>query len=83
LKSDERSPAISTYLSYAGPFEVLTDEDTVIHHIEVCSFPNWIGDAQVRFAKRDGDLLTLSTQPMTFRGMERTAERVWDRVGSG
>jgi hypothetical protein len=80
--ADERSAAISTYLSYAGPFEVLKDEDTVIHHIEVCSFPNWIGDAQLRFAKLNGDLLTLSTKPMTFQGMERTAELVWERVGS-
>jgi len=54
---EERSEAISTYLSYSGPFEVLADQDTVIHHIEVCSYPNWIGNAQVRFAKLDGDLL--------------------------
>jgi hypothetical protein len=42
---------------------VLPDEDTVIHHIEVCSYPNWIGNAQVRFARLEGDLLTLSTKP--------------------
>lgn len=77
----ERSDAISTYLSYSGPFEVLTDQDTVIHHIEVCSFPNWIGNAQVRFVKLDGDVLTLSTRPMMLQGMERAAEVVWERVG--
>ena len=77
----ERSEAISMYLSYSGPFEVLSDRDTVIHHIEVCSFPNWVGNAQVRFAKLDGDLLTLSTKPMTFEGVERRAELVWERVG--
>jgi Lipocalin-like domain len=49
----ERSEAISTYLSYAGLFEVLPHRDTVIHHIEVCSYPNWIGNGQVRFAKRE------------------------------
>jgi lipocalin-like protein len=77
---EERSEAISTYLSYAGRFDVLPDQDTVIHHIEVCSYPNWIGNAQVRFAELDGDLLTLSTEPMTFQGVERTAELVWERV---
>jgi hypothetical protein len=81
--AEERSEAISTYLSYSGPFEVLTDQDTVIHHIEVCSYPNWIGNAQVRFAKLDGDRLTLSTKPMTFQGVERTAELVWERVAHG
>jgi hypothetical protein len=77
----ERSEAISTYLSYSGPFEVLADRDTVIHHIEVCSYPNWIGNAQVRFAELDGDLLTLSTKPMMFQGVERSAHLIWERVG--
>jgi hypothetical protein len=76
----ERGEAISTYLSYCGPFQVLSDQDTVIHHIEVCSYPNWIGNAQVRFAKLEGDVLTLSTKPMVLRGVERTAELVWERV---
>jgi Lipocalin-like domain len=50
----------------------------VVHHIEVCSYPNWIGDAQERFATLDGDLLTLSTKPMTFQGVERTVEFLWE-----
>lgn len=79
--AQERSEAISTYLSYSGPFEVLSDQGTVIHHIEVCSFPNWIGNAQVRIAKLDGDVLTLSTRPMTIQGTERTAELDWVRIG--
>jgi lipocalin-like protein len=78
---EERSEAISTYLSYSGPFEVLPDQDTVIHHIDVCSYPNWIGNAQVRFARLDGDQLVLSTRPMTFQGVERRAELVWERIG--
>jgi hypothetical protein len=78
---EERSEAISTYLSYSGPFEVLPAKDTVIHHIEVCSYPNWIGNAQVRFAKLEDALLTLSTKPMMFQGLERTAKLVWERVG--
>ena len=77
----ERSEAISTYLSYSGPFEVLPDQDTVIHHIEVCPYPNWIGNAQVGLANLDGDLLTLTTKPMTFQGVERSAHLVWERVG--
>jgi hypothetical protein len=78
--AEERSEAIGTYLSYAGPFEVLSDQETVIHQIEVCSYPNWIGNAQVRFAKLDGDLLTLSAEPTTMQGVERTAVLVWERV---
>ena len=60
---------------------MLPDQDTVIHHIEISSYPNWIGNAQVRFARLEGDLLMLSTKPMTFQGVERRAELVWERVG--
>jgi hypothetical protein len=77
----ERSDAITTYLSYSGPFEVLAGEDTVVHHIEVSSYPNWIGKPQVRFATLGGNTLVLSTKPMVFQGVERRAELVWERVG--
>jgi hypothetical protein len=80
---EERAVAISSYLSYAGPFEALPDRDAVVHHIEVCSYPNWIGDDQLRFVRFDGNLLTLSTPPMTFQGVRRTGELVWERVGRG
>jgi hypothetical protein len=73
----ERSEAISRCLSYTGVFELLAHRDTVIHHIEVCSYPNWIVNAQMRFAKREGDLLVLSTKPMTFQGVKRSAQLVW------
>jgi hypothetical protein len=35
----------------------------------------------VRFARLEGDLLVLSTKPMTFQGVTRSAELVWERVG--
>jgi Lipocalin-like domain len=79
---EERSLAISTYISYSGPFEVVPGQDTVIHHIEVCSYPNWIGNSQVRFVQLEGDhQLVLRTKPMTFQGVTRSAEVVWERVG--
>jgi hypothetical protein len=53
----------------------------VIHHIEVCSYPNWIANAQVRLARLDGHLLTLSAKPMTFQGVEQRAALTWERVG--
>jgi Lipocalin-like domain len=77
----ERSEAMRTYLSYSGPFEVVADQGTVIHHIEVCSYPNWIGNAQVRSATLEGNMLTLRTKPMIFQGVERRAEVLWERVG--
>ena len=68
-----------TYLSYAGRFEVLAEQNTVVHHIEVSSYPNWAGVAQPRTARFDGDVLTLTTRSPS--APERTAEAVWERVG--
>jgi Lipocalin-like domain len=76
----ERSEAISTYISYAGPFELLLDRDTVIHYIEVCSYPNWIGNPQLCLVRLERDLLVLSTKPMIFQGVTRSAELIWERV---
>ena len=76
---EERSGAISTYLSYSGPYELLPERAAVIHHVEVCSFPNWVGTDQVRSVKLDGDRLALSTTPTAPE--ERTDELVWERVG--
>ena len=73
------TPPMSAYLAYAGPFEVLADQDTVIHHVEVCSIPDWVGTAQVRSAKLEGDRLTLSFEPMIIQGVERRGELVWER----
>ncbi len=78
---EDRSQAISPYLSYAGPFEVVGDQDAVVHHVEVCSNPNWVGHDQFRFARIDGSHLTLSTKPMSFQGIEQRSELVWERVG--
>jgi hypothetical protein len=69
--AQEKSEALSTYVSYCGCFEVFPDQDTVIHHIEVCLYPNGIGKAQVRFVKLDGDVLTLTTTPMISRPLRR------------
>ena len=76
----ERSAAIGAYLSYSGRFEVLPEEGAVIHHIEVSSYPNWVGTAQLRLVGLDGDQLTLSTRPMALGGVEQRAELAWERV---
>jgi hypothetical protein len=76
----ERSEAISTYLSYSGRYEVLPDQDTVIHHVEICSYPNWIGNAQVRYAKLDGDVLRLTSEPMTAQGVDYKSQATRARL---
>ena len=74
----EKLQAASTYISYCGRYELL--EDRVIHKIEAALFPNRVGTKQVRYTKFDGDILTLSTDPMLIAGKMRSGKIVWERA---
>lgn len=70
--------AAMRYIAYAGRYRV--DQDRIVHHIEVSFFPNWIGVDQVRYARPEGDLLSLSTPLLTYRGRPGRATLRWRRV---
>lgn len=75
---EEKVAAFDSCLSYFGTFEV--NGNAVIHRIELCTFPNWIGTEQVRFLQFDGDRLVLETPPMSADGRETVSRLVWERV---
>ena len=54
--------------------------ETVIHHVELSLFPNWVGVEQERLVEIRDDRMTLSTRPMLFGGMQRSAHLIWERV---
>ena len=54
--------------------------DTVVHHVEMSLFPNWIGGDQERLVDLRGNRLTLSTQALLLRGIQQTAHLIWERV---
>jgi hypothetical protein len=57
--ADEIQAAFAGFIGYYGPYRVDEQSGTVIHHVECCSFPNWVGTDQVRRFEFDGDRLTL------------------------
>jgi hypothetical protein len=59
---EELRAAAAGYLAYSGPFSVDEEQRIVRHHIAVSLFPNWLGDVQVRRARLEGDILTLSPE---------------------
>jgi hypothetical protein len=71
----------SGYLSYCGPFSIVSDNE-VIHHLKLCSFENWVGTEQHRYAElaADNNTLTLSTAPNLFHGQKGIARLVWRRI---
>ena len=78
--TEEKVAAADTYLSYCGTYEI--QQDTVIHHIELAFFPNWVGVDQNRMFSIEGDRLSLSSPPTTVAGVEQTAHLIWERVNS-
>jgi hypothetical protein len=75
---EEKAAAFDTFLSYGGRYEVKGDR--VIHHMEVCSYPDWAGDNQERFFEFHDDRLELHAPPVLFHGKQQTGHLIWQRV---
>lgn len=76
---EEYAASGKTYTGYCGRYEVR--ENTVIHHVEMSHFPNWVGTDFVRYFDVHGDTLTLRTPPMLIEGHTQIGQLVWQRVG--
>jgi hypothetical protein len=66
------------YIAYSGRYTV--DGETVIHHVEVSLFPNWVGLAEVRRYAFEGDRLTLKTLPLRKGRSTIVAQLTWQKV---
>ena len=76
--TEEKARATDTYVSYCGKYEF--QGETVIHHVELSLFPNWVGVDQERLVELTGNRLTLSTRPILLGGVQQTAHLIWERV---
>lgn len=77
---DEIVAAWMGFISYAGRYEIDPSRKRVVHHVEICSFPNWVGSRQERFYEFDGDRLVLSTPPISLGGESTVSTLVWEPV---
>ena len=75
---EEEAQAEETYVSYCGRYEF--HGDTVVHHVELSLFPNWVGADQERLVEVRGNRLTLSTRPLLLGGILQSAHLIWERV---
>ncbi len=71
--------AFQGYHGYYGTFSVDEREQSVTHHLQGASFPNWVGVDQKRFFHRAGNELTLRTVPLLLGGQEAVGYLVWRR----
>ncbi len=73
----EKAAAFEGYLGYAGRYELRGDE--IVHHIATASYPNWVGDAQVRRPSLSNGLLTLQSAVRIVDGIPVSATLQWKR----
>lgn len=76
---DEKSRAFSEVFFYVGGWRYRNG--LMLHDIETCSFPNWSGGTQIRYATFSEGLLTLTTPPIPVAGALGVQKLIWKREG--
>jgi len=72
--------AFEGHVSYFGTYTIDPARQTVTHHVLGASYPNWIGNDQLRYYKFDGVRLLLSTPPLVLRGQSVEYVLIWERI---
>ena len=72
---EEIQAAFAGYTAYYGPYEVYEKDGFVIHRLEACSFPNWVGTEQKRFFEFVDEHLVLRAKTA-----EGDSKLVWRRA---
>ncbi len=76
--ADEAIASALSHLSYGGRFEIKGQQ--IIHHIDICSFPNWVGTQQVRDWRMQDNRLCLSAKKIPYDGQSLDAYLVWEPI---
>lgn len=76
---EERARAFSSASAYAGCYRF--DGTEVVHSVEICTNPNWVGTEVVRFVEINGDEAIYRTAPQPLGGIESVVCLVWKRRG--
>jgi len=58
---DEMFTAFGDFISYCGSYVIYNNPNQVVHQIKISSFPNWVGQNQIRKFEFKDDKLILST----------------------
>jgi hypothetical protein len=90
LGAAEALAAGHAYVGYSGTVAVegvntTSGEDgalsgIVVHTLDTCSYPNWVGTEQRRRFVLEGDRLTLTTPQIERGGTGAVATVIWVRV---
>ncbi|MFI6095059.1 lipocalin-like domain-containing protein [Lentzea sp. NPDC051213] len=80
---EERAEAYRSIISYAGTYAVNESTATVVHHVQIATFPNFVGtDLRRTCVFEGGDTLKLDTPPMKIGGELLASHIRWQRKGT-
>ena len=74
---EERQRGAENFVAYAGRYE--QRGNSVFHYPDASYFPNWVGQELSRTIDRNGDRMTLATEPEKAGGDDSAAVLVWQR----
>lgn len=74
---EEKLAAYDGYSSYSGRYEIHGAK--VLHHVEVCLYPDWVGTPQERLMDLKGNRLTLS-MVLPILDVRHTLTLIWEHV---
>ena len=69
---------LAGHISYCGSYSF--EADTVVHHVELCSHPDWIGSRQVRHPAFEGDRLVIRASGIGYGERRGDAWLRWCRA---
>ena len=78
VTAEEAYHLIRSYVSYCGPYSIDSARSVVVHHIEMMSVPNWIGQSEERHFDVSGDTLTIKAV-LQMEHEEKHTEVIWQR----
>ena len=78
--AEEAGAAMSTYVSYFGPYTIQPDEETVVHHRSGCWVPGCIGSDARRGYEFGAGTLTLKPPAREVDGRSVQDALTWERV---
>ena len=79
--AEQRAAAYKSSMAYAGQFSF--EDDWVLHHIDVSTYPNWVGTTLRRRAVWQDADLCLQTAPQMQDGVRTVIQLIWQREPIG
>ncbi|MEV0056813.1 lipocalin-like domain-containing protein [Saccharopolyspora shandongensis] len=74
---EQKTSTVDGCLGYSGTYRI--EDKVIVHHVEVSSFPDWVGLEQRRVMELDHGKLVLRSTPYVWCGEVRTPVLTWFR----